>query len=337
MNGPSTSQLAVSLDGPRSYAMFEGETGRPATWEDVMDGVAWADVIFLGEVHDHLEGHQVQTALVEDTLARFPGTAVSMEMFERNDQDVVDRYLRGEIDATALVEQTKSLGWGSSPEDKDLDSAGRRELWDAFYQPTVDAAKRFGSPIIAANAPRDYVRKARNEGYDTLRSLPTEERALFEIPDALEQGIYRRRFNEVMLRDGESMRNPEVRSRIDNTFRSQQVWDATMGLSVAKAFDTVPPPPKVIHLVGGFHVDNRGGTVTRLLEARPDSRVLTIQVIPAESRSLQPDDRRRADIIIYAPRAPKPMPEPEPEPEPRPEPEVDSTSSTNQHEPPPHA
>lgn len=305
-NGPSRAVLGSTLEGPRSYAMFEGETGRPATWSDLMAGVEWADVIFMGEMHDHGEGHRVQTALVEDAMERFPGTALSMEMFERNDQAAVDEYLRGEIDVSALVERTKSLGWGSPADEKDIDAARKREIWDAFYQPSVDAAKRHGARVIAANAPRDYVRKARTEGYDALRALPAEERSLFDIPDATEEGIYKRRFDEVMLRDGERLSDPEVASRINNSFRSQQVWDTTMGRSIANAFRLEPPPTKVVHLVGGFHVDNRGGTVTRLLEARPESKVLTIQVIPEASRHLRSEDRRRADIVIYAPREEKP-------------------------------
>lgn len=305
-HGPSLAQVPAEPVGPRGYAMFEGETGRPATWADVMEGVAWADVVFMGEAHDHVEGHQVQTALVEDAMTRFPGTALSMEMFERNDQQAVDAYLKGEIDVSELVERTKSLGWGIPADKEEASKEERRRIWDASYQPSVDAAKRHGARVIAANAPRDYVRKARTDGYAALRALPAEERALFDVPDQVEDGIYKRRFNEVMLRDGERLSDPEVRSRIDNGFRSQQVWDTTMGRSVARAFDLVPPATKVIHLVGGFHVDNRGGTVTRLLEARPQSKVMTIQVIPEESRSLRPEDRRRADIIIYAPRVPEP-------------------------------
>lgn len=296
---------------PRSLAMFEGDTGRVATWADLMEGVAWADVIFLGEAHDHAEGHRVETAIAEDTLSSFPGSAVSMEMFERQDQADVDAYLRGEIDVTTLVERTKSLGWGvpgdaKESEDKEVAKAERRKLWDAYYQPTVDVAKARGSRVIAANAPRDYVKKAHSDGYDALRALPENERALFDIPDHLEGGIYRRRFNEVMLGEDASSADAAARQRVDDRFRSQQVWDATMGRSIARALDAVPAPPKIVHIVGGFHIDNRVGTVTQLLAARPNTRVLTVQIIPEGSRTLRDEDRGRADIIIYAAREAKP-------------------------------
>ncbi len=300
---PSDAIVPLQPSPPRSLAMFEGDTGRVATWADLMEGVAWAEVIFLGEVHDHVEGHLFQQAVVEDALASFPGTAVSMEMFERDDQPAVDEYLRGAITVDELVERTKSLGWGASPF-RETSAEERRAIWDLNYQPVVDEAKRRGARVIAANAPRSYVRRARAEGYDALRALPAEERALFDLPGSLEDGVYRSAFDAVMLREGENPKDPEVRARIDNTYRSQQVWDTTMGRSIAAAFDdgSSQPVTKVIHLVGGFHVDRRAGTVTRLLEARPGTRVLTIQVIPADARRITESDRGRADLVVYAAR-----------------------------------
>jgi uncharacterized iron-regulated protein len=301
---PSDAVIPLQPSPPRSLAMFEGDTGRVATWADLMEGVAWAEVVFLGEIHDHVEGHLVQQAIVEDALASFPGVAVSMEMFERDDQPAVDAFLRGEIGVDELVERTKSLGWGASPFGETSEEE-RRAIWDANYQPVVDAAKLRGAPVIAANAPRSYVRRARTEGYDALRSLPAEERALFDLPGSLEDGVYRRAFDAVMLREGEDPNDPSVRTRIDNTYRSQQVWDTTMGRSIAAAFENregSTPVTKVIHLVGGFHVDRRAGTVTRLLEARPGTRVLTIQVIPSDARRIADGDRGRADLVIYAER-----------------------------------
>lgn len=327
-NEPSIAMVPASPSPPRALAMFEGDTGRVATWEDLMEGVAWAEVIFLGEAHDHGEGHQVQTAIVTDTLARFPGSAVSMEMFERNDQEAVDAYLRGEIDVATLVERTKSLGWGVGSDDKELPAEKRREIWDAFYQPTVDAAKAAGARVIAANAPRDYVRKARTDGYDALRELPEAEQALFDVPDSLEGGIYKRRFNEVMLGEDANSPTAEERRRVDNGFRSQQVWDATMGRSIANALMSDHPPTKVVHLVGGFHVDNRVGTVTQLLRARPETRVLTIQIVPDDARTLSREDRGRADLVIYAARAPQPEPEMKPETKPDTKPETTTDGAT---------
>jgi len=58
-------------------------------------------------------------------------------MFERDVQDVVDAYLRGEI-----------------PEDSFLQSARPWPNYEEDYRPLVEFAKEKGIPVIAANVPR---------------------------------------------------------------------------------------------------------------------------------------------------------------------------------------
>ncbi len=298
---PSDAIIPVNPMPARSLAMFEGDTGRVATWYDLIEGVSWAEVVFIGEIHDHRAAHLVEQAVVEDALASFPGTAVSMEMLERNEQPIVDAYLRGEIDLVTFVERTGSANWAGKP--KEGTPAGQG-TWEDFYQPMIDAAKERGAMVIAANAPRDYVRKARTEGYDALLALPPEERALFDVPVVIEGGAYRERFNAVMTGDGQDADDTGHGERLDSTFRAQQLWDSTMAHSIAAALDAPRDrrATKVIHIIGGFHVDGRAGTVTQLLKIRPNTRVLTIQIEPVDARQLRDEDRDRADLIVYAKR-----------------------------------
>lgn len=272
--------------------MFEGDTGRVATWADLVEGISWSQVVFLGEIHDHREGHQVQVAIVEDMLAATPGTAVSLEMFERNEQPIVDAYLRGELEEATLVERTGSASWAPK---NSADGS-----WSEFYQPLVDRAKEAGSPVIAANAPRVYVRQARIDGYDALNALPPEERSHFDLPKRLDDGAYRQRFNAVMTPEGEDPADPARLASLDQTFRSQQMWDATMARSIATALDD--GAPKVVHCLGSFHSDYRGGTVLALRDAKPFVRILTVSIVPEAATALRERDRGRADIVIYAPR-----------------------------------
>ncbi|MDZ4752983.1 MAG: ChaN family lipoprotein [Phycisphaerae bacterium] len=298
-HAPSDAIVAATPAPPRSLAMFEGDTGRVATWADLMEGVDWAEVVFIGETHDHRAAHLLQQAVVEDALASFPGTAVSFEMLERNEQSIVDTYLAGTIDLATFIEQTKSANWAGKPADG---TPLGRGTWEDFYQPMIDAAKVRSAPVIAANAPREYVRQARTDGFDALRALPDDEQALFDIPYRLESGAYRERFEAVMTAEDQDPRDPEHRARVDRTYRAQQVWDATMAQSIAAALerDVGPQVTKVVHVIGGFHIDRRGGTVTQLLQARPRTRVLTIQVVPVDSRVLRQEDHGRADLVVYA-------------------------------------
>jgi uncharacterized iron-regulated protein len=274
---PSDATLPSDPWSPRALAMFEGRSGRVLSWADLFEGVAWADVVIVGETHDNLRAHELQRAIVEDAATAFPNVALSLEMLETNEQPIVDAYLAGEIDQATFEERTGSRDWGA------------KDSWKDFYQPAIDEVKATGGRVIAANAPREYVRKARAEGYAALEALPADERMLFAVPRTMTSGRYRERFDEVMSGD------PAV---VDALYRSQQTWDATMARSIADALDS--GSGKVIHLVGSFHSDWDGGLVDQLRRLKPFARVLTVTVVPEESRVLVERDRDRADAVVYA-------------------------------------
>jgi uncharacterized iron-regulated protein len=273
---PKEQVLPSQPFAPRALAMFSGHDGRVVTWADLMDAAARSDVVILGEQHDDAVGHAVELAVVSDVLASFPGSALSLEMLERHEQDEVDAYLAGELELAAFIEATGS---------------------ENSYGRLVEAAKRTGSRVIAANAPRSYVRLAGREGYDALRSLPPEERALFDVPDALDDGAYRARLVELMT---EARGEPPTDEQVERALRPQMVWDATMARSIAKALDARPNgAAKVVHVIGRFHSDFDGGTVLELSKAAPFARILVISLCDASSRELAADDEGRADIVVY--------------------------------------
>src|SRR6266700_2885851 len=50
------------------------------------------DVIFVGELHDHIGNHLAEMALLRELAARVPKLALSLEQFERDVQPVMDDY-----------------------------------------------------------------------------------------------------------------------------------------------------------------------------------------------------------------------------------------------------
>ncbi|MFM7133625.1 MAG: ChaN family lipoprotein [Planctomycetota bacterium] len=296
---PSGAVLAREASAPRALFMFEGSTGRTLGWSDVMAAASWADAVFIGERHDDPAAHAVQLAIYEDLVSGYPGTALALEHLERNEQADVDRYLRGETSPDAFIDATKSRDWAG------------KDTWVRFFQPLVDCARENEAPVVAANAPRDVVRRARSEGHAALDALPAPERATFEIP-IVEQGsiasqlsddwngrwnAYQARFRAIMAPAGEDPDAGETRTRLDSLFLSQSVWDATMGASAAAALER--GAPKVVLCAGCFHVERDGGTVLQFEARRPRARVLTVTVIDDSSDRLRDADRGAADIVIY--------------------------------------
>lgn len=280
----------------RTRPMVSGETGEQLRWVDLIRAIRWADVVILGERHDDGTAHALQRLILKDVLQTWPRSTLSMEMFERDEQALVDDYLDGILDTETFVRLTFSANWGGE------------ERWLEWYQPIVDTARDYGASIVAANAPRRYVRFARTDGYSALRALPRDRRRYFDLPARLpEEGMYRERFWGVMSHGHPSSEEDQeaADARIEAIFRSQMVWDATMARSILGANPS--RRAKVVHLVGQFHSDFEGGLISELRRHRPGVRILNVSLQASDAEALREEDQGRADIVIYTGAIESPM------------------------------
>ena len=282
--GSSSSAVMVALEDARAYPAFDGSSGARLSFEQVLERAAAAHVVVIGETHDDAGGHAYQRAVVEALFERFPGSALALEMLERDEQDAVADFEAGLVDAGMFATDTNSESW-----------AGEGS-WEAWYQPVIDAALEHDGRVIAANAPRRYVRVASRRGYGPLAAVDARRRAYFDFPHGPQPEGYRERFFELMggMGHGEGGMDEEM---VASVFRAQTMWDATMAGSVAAA--APGPARKVVLLVGQFHSDFEGGTVAQLRHLLPAVKVLVISLQPAAAGALAADDEGRADLVIY--------------------------------------
>lgn len=265
--------------------------GAAASWDDLVKAASEADAVLSGENHGHELGLAAAAALWHDVLARGAQGVLAMEFLERDEQARVD-------DCTAGITDVDGMATALRRDEQGLPRSHRR---------MIALAQERHRPVIAANAPRRYVRLARSEGYDRLRMLTDEQRRLFRIPDSLPQGPYRAAFDDVMNANAgitaEQLADPafaaERRASLDATFRSQSMWDWTMAESVARGLERGRP---VLLVVGRFHVDHDGGLAQALRAQRPGIRVLTVSFVDQdapEGGGLHPKDARRGDFVVY--------------------------------------
>lgn len=225
---------------------------------EIVDELAAQDVVFLGEEHDNEVGHFQHAALLRSIHERRDAVVLSMEMFERDVQHVLDRYLGGEIDeATFLAE---SRPWSN---------------YETDYRPMVEYAKQHGLPVIAANAPHEAVRafmRAETDATDGMEHVAASTTA--------PRDAYWHRFVEAM---GEHSGLDET--KMANFYRAQCLRDDTMAESVVRALDA-NPGAIVIHVCGKFHAERGLGTVERVAARRPGVRykVLTMESGPMVRR-----------------------------------------------------
>ena len=265
---------------PRSLPILDSRTARPESFEAVVDGLCEAEVVVVGEEHDDLLAHRFQVELIEALHVERPALVLALEMVERDQQEALDAYLEGSIDTEAFLREVRSSETG-------------RRSFTRHSLPLIALARRLGIRVIAANAPRAWVRAARIEGYDYLRSMPEDTRRLYDIPERLDDGPYRRRVVDLMQSNGVV----PVRERVDAVMRSQEMWDQTMARSVVNALEEGGDP--VVLIIGRFHGDFGGGTINRILEEAPDTDIRYLVTIGEPPGGLRLDDADRADHVVY--------------------------------------
>src|ERR1700761_7869098 len=80
------------------YKIYNTQTQKFATIDNIIAQMDKADVLFFGEEHNDSTAHQLECLLLNKMAAAYPGkTALSMEMFETDCQTVLNEYLAGLI------------------------------------------------------------------------------------------------------------------------------------------------------------------------------------------------------------------------------------------------
>jgi uncharacterized iron-regulated protein len=276
----------LTSEGPRTedshrWRFFNGMTGEEAALEPVVADLADRDVVFLGETHLDHETHRIEGELIRLLHARNEGSGrpfiVSMEMFSRDVQGVVDRYLAGEISEVEFLENSNP--WGN---------------YDTGYRAIVEWARENGVPVVAANVPSAVWRKAAFGG--GLEALSEEERST--IAKDLLPGTerYWERYDRTVRGHGHA---PVAGSPEDRVEKVQSLWDNTMAESISLALKA-HPDAVVVHVNGGFHSLEKDGTVHQLELRNPGLKIGTVDIVPMFDLSVAEvsTDRYRADWLI---------------------------------------
>jgi|GEM_PF-138474 len=272
---------------PETYRVFDGK-GNSASIADVIKAAAANDVIFLGEQHDDPIDHALEYEIFNKIVAEYATgrrVALSMEMFERDVQLVVNEYLQDQITETHFL--ASSRPWTRYKTD---------------YRPLVELSKERHLDVIAANAPRRYVNMVSRNGRDSLNGLSKEAKKwLAPLPYGEASPTYTKRFNDLMAASGDpAAKDPHVPS-----INSQALWDATMADSLAQYLKR-KKGALVVHLNGSFHTEGRLGTVETLLKYRKKTRVLVVTMRYKDDFKTfdQAKDKDAGDFVILTARRP---------------------------------
>jgi uncharacterized iron-regulated protein len=243
------------------------------TMTAMLDELVKADVVFVGEQHDHARGHALELEILQGLYARNPKTLLSLEMFERDVQPVLDEYIGGFITETHLLQSARP--WPNYKTD---------------YRPMVEFCKEKGLPVVAANAPRRYVNLVSRKGQAGLADLPKPSRAFLgrypysmELPAGYDK-MLTDLFGGAHDQSGAATQTspPPGMPSPANMKQAQALWDVTMADSIARALKD-HRGWKVMQVNGAGHSDYRFGIVDRLRQIAPRLKVAVVSIRPDAS------------------------------------------------------
>lgn len=254
--------------------------GEAETLVGITEAGARVDVVFIGENHDDPVAHHVQAEILRrsfESVGAKRKIALSLEMFERDTQTVLDEYLQNLISENHFL--LSSRPWNNYKSD---------------YRPLFEFARSNKLPIIAANAPRRYVNMVSRGGRASLNNLsPLAKSWLAPLPFNLASPAYAAKFNKLM---GAA---PEASMGLSNILEAQSLWDATMAFSIVEHLKK-ESGALVIHLSGGFHTESRLGTPEHLEKYAPGVKFLVVTIKPDENftRFDREKYERAGDFVI---------------------------------------
>lgn len=264
------------------YRLVHCRTGKEISLTQLADELATQDVVYLGELHDNITGHQVYAELCKLLADRRTDLVISMEMFERDVQGVVNDYLRGRIDEAQFLKHSRP--WKDYARD---------------YKPLIELARDRKLDVIAGNLPRPVARKVSSKEGSTPPFLPRTTTAPMDQ--------YWELFGEAMKE------HPGAEGNVERMYRAQCAKDDAMAESIADYLASNPHrQPLVIHCNGSFHSDYGLGTAARVAARRPlaQADIISMIAVPDVPKADVSNFLKKAHYLLVVPAPPKPPEKP---------------------------
>jgi uncharacterized iron-regulated protein len=258
-----------------AYKLFN-EDGKKVKYEKMLAAAAEADVVLFGEQHDDPIAHWLQYELTKDLFKLKTGDLIlGAEMFESDNQLILDEYLGGLISEIKFEEEAR--------------------LWPNYktdYKPLVNFAKIHGLDFVASSIPRRYANSVYKQGITILDSL-SEEALKFIAPLPFDY--------DTTLNCYATLRDDSNGHGGVNFSDSQALKDATMAHFILM---NAGEGKLLLHFNGAYHSDEFESINYMLKRENPSLKIITISnVKQLDVKQLDEDNAGKADFILAVPKS----------------------------------
>jgi len=266
--------MSFTSDKP-AYKLFN-KNGKSMKYSKMIKTLSEADVVFIGELHNNPISHWMELEITKD-LAKLntKGIILGAEMFEADNQLIIDEYLKGLISEKKFEAEVRK--WPN---------------YDTDYKPLMSFAKENKFQFIATNIPRRYASIVFSKGFVGLDKLNKEAKSyIAPLPIVYDEKV---KCYADMIEMGKKMGhgNPKFP-------QAQAIKDATMCHFI---LENLEEGKTFIHYNGSYHSDNYEGIVWHLKKANPNLKIVTVTTIEQKDiEKLNKDSKNTADFIFVVP------------------------------------
>jgi len=265
--------LLTAVAGPAAGGgppVYDLAAARYTPLADLIPELLKSRIVIVGEQHTDTGHHRAQLQVIQALHEAGAKVAVGLEMFRKNSQEALDRWLSGDIQP-AEFEKIFQDNWGYP--------------WPA-YQPIFEYARSAKIPMIGLNVPRDITRQVARGGF---QSLSEDQRG--QLADVT------CRIDEEYMRYIRSVYGAHAHGNMNFSFfcEAQMVWDNALAIHTLE-FLASRPDATVVILTGVGHAQK--GAVPRQIRLRSPLPVTVF--LPEIPGSIEPRtvDHRDADFLL---------------------------------------
>ena len=271
----STALLCFGAGSVSAAQFSDAKNGKELTATQLAQKLTKYDVVFFGEYHDQGEIHKSELELLE-ALHKIKGEklAMSMEMFEVDNQEKLDSFLAGSLSEEAFL--ATSRPWPNYKTD---------------YAPLVNFAKEHDMPVVAANVPRFLAAHVAKNNASTA-GIETQYQQWLPKHTYAPEGAYKDKFYAQMNSPEAPMKMPPA--RLAAVYAAQCLKDDKMAESMA-AFSDAHKQMQLLHINGCFHSDGHLGTAQKLEALRPELKVAVITPLERRQKGTEP----AGDFVVW--------------------------------------
>lgn len=261
-------------DADKPAYLIYNKNGNVVSYQSLKVQSANSDLVFFGELHNNTIAHWLQIELLQDLASDTArSTLVGMEMFEADQQLLIDEYFAGMISQSSFENEAR--------------------LWNNYstdYKPVLEFAKENDLKLVATNIPRRYASAVYGGGLEVLNELSAEAKQwMMPLPVEVDTDLpgYQ---NMLEMAQGHGGMN---------IVYAQAVKDATMAHFI---LTNLEENNRILHLNGSYHSNDYEGIVWYVKRDRPEVRILTINTIVVDDvKSVDHEQLQAADLTVVVP------------------------------------